>query len=1632
MAPRRTASSDAEEQAPDDEMVKLQFDEPLTWRPGKPIPIDTLLKRLDRLARELAELDQETTDPASLTKVAKEVASHQLLGHKDKGVRAYTACCVADILRLCAPDAPFTPSQLKDYFNLAVTSIIPALFDPSNPYNNQHKYVLRSLAEIKSIVLLLDVDGSEALLLRLFSSIFDGVSGSKSSSGDHIAKDVEFSMQDMLGVLVEDAASLPAPVVDVMMAQFLRAAAPGPARDRHNHVQLDENQATLLAKEEPEAYQMVKHLCQLYPDKMSRFVSQYFSDVIVDATSFSSRLDNKEDDGDGDDDDAPSGPSESDLRELRKAHTLIREIWKAAPQILQNVVPQIDAELSADNVHLRQLATETLGDMISGIGAAGPPPPPVLDPAVYPPPRLDGEDKTDMPPANILTTPMSSVSFPQAHNSTFHNFLSRRNDKSPAIRAAWTSAVGYILSTSAGGIGLGREDETALIQGLGEKLSDSDEKVRLAAVKAIECFTFQDVILKLAPNGGVAKEGSLLSTLADRCRDKKPAVRVAAMSLLGKLWGVATGELLAGNEIVTAALGAVPSRIYNSFYANDLELNVLLDRVIYEFLIPLSYPPAPKKATKNAAASNGSASQSQAAAASDPDAVRAERILLLVRSLDATGKKAFFAMQSRQPQFAQVLETYIKQCEQFNGGVMDDNASKKTANLHKTARYIATFLPDGPKAEQELYRFAKANDRRSYNLIRFIIGPENDFKTVHKALKELMKRIQASKDPAVRDTLLPLLYRSGCLMFNRSHLATIMEYSRSDKDGMGPAAHEILNEISQRNPDLFKTHIGQLCKDLVDQAPTQSKENDPVVVETLKACSAYARKYPRDVPADKDFTRTMINYALYGRPPRAAKYAVNILLAKKDDDQSQASAADLLKQILKDWTYGCKGFLNKLAAVSQLELLAPRVTADAEDTILNMAVQQVLLEVRNGASSKDPDWVGDDDEPGLDEECHAKLLALKLLVNRLRSMRDIDEAKEKAKPVWKLLMKLIRNQGELTKAEVTPKHHRSRLRLLAAQLMLKLCTQKHFDELLSPADFDALALTTQDPIQEVRHGFVRKLQKYLASGKLRSRFYTVVFLMAFEPNAEFKQRTETWIRSRARHFQDNKQPVLEAAMPRLLSLLAHHPDYSAELEELVDHARYLLFYVSLVATESNLGLIYKYAERVKQTQDALDPASNKHQVLSDLAQAVIRKWQEKKNWVFNAYSERVGLPMGLYAALKSHEEAQAIAEKQLVPDGIDEKLDDLLRAMDRKKKRKSTDDRGDGSHQPSHKRVRVSQPSGTSGTKDSKSAKTPTQKKSSSRTKKSSDSRSPSPVPRSRKSKKVAGDEESEIPPSERRRSSRSRRSLNTSYVERDSEDDDEEMLEGVAEWEYENGEIQKEAGDESETGESEGDSDGEVKGGEDEDSEKEEAEPEEAVEVKSAKKAKAAKPAATKPTRGKTTSTRAAATTPTASTRKNGRRSAPVDDKDDDSSSELSEVEVAEEDIEMADADAAEDSKAKGGDSDGEADGGQDSGEEEPKDDDQEEEEEEEEEEGEEEPASTRSSRRAAKGGKASKAKAPAAAAKGKAAAAKGNAAASATAKSAAGKKTLAERPAPVAAAAAASAGGRVTRARRKASGEE
>ncbi|KAG4416704.1 hypothetical protein IFR04_010163 [Cadophora malorum] len=1361
MAPRRGAEAVYEE--PEQDLVRLTFNEPLSWRAGKPIPTGELLRRLDTLANELREMDQEEIDKDSFTKVAKELAGQNLLGHKDKGVRAFAACCLVDVLKLCAPDAPFTPTQLKDVFTLFVTSILPALSDPSHAYNAQHKYVLVSLAEVKSIVLLCDIQNSDSLILHLFSSFFDMISGStKASTGESIAKDVEYHMTQMLVTLVDEAQSLPANVVDIIVAQFLRAATPGGGKGKQ---EVDGKQTTLLPKELPEAYNMAKSICNHCPEKMARYVSQYFNEVILEVSTGAPPKPNghrrTSDAADSDDEDVPAGPTESDLQELAKAHRLLRELWRASPAVLQNVIPQLEAELSADNVQLRTMATETLGDIISGIGAAGPPPPPLMDPAAYPPAKL--EDYPQNPVSDsILTTPISPQSFVQTHPSVYQSFMGRRNDKSSAIRSAWTTAVGRILITSAGGIGLSPHEEISLVQGLGEKLCDSDEKVRLAAVRAVSRFSFYDIMSKLAPNGSVNKSGSVLCSLADRARDRKHAVRTEAMTALGRIWGVAAGEIAVENETVADALGGIPTKIFDSFYVNDLEVNVLLDHVMFEQLIPLSYPPA----KKGKAANGDSRTQTNGDGPFDADKIRTERILLVVKSLDQKAKKAFYAMQSRRTTYSQVLQVFLKRCEEFNGGVIEGDAKDVKNKLDSTIKWLANLLPDPMRTTQELHKYAKLHDRRSYQLLRFAMAPESDFNTVFKAIKEFQKRINAAPNaPAgLLDTLIPIIYRSASLVYNRSHQPVILQYGRTDENGLAATARGVMKEISDKHPEIFKASVKELCKSLEEQAPSKTRANDAGSVDTLKALASFAKEAKEEGKSEINpttkFTQTLINFALYGTPAKVAKYAVTILHSI-EPARKEMHMKDLVDKALDGWTYGEDHFLTRIAAVSQLHLLDPKLLEDLNDEIIDITTQQILLKTRTPKTDDEPQWQSDEE---MDEECQAKCWAIKILVNRLRTTDDPEIAKNIAVPVYKLLNKLIVKKGELSKQNDTPARHRSRLRLLAAQQMLKLCKIKTFDELLSPVEFNQLALIAQDSLANVRSGFIEKLQKYIVKGKYPPRFTTIMFITAFEPVVDFKNSIMTWIRSRVKLCRDTKSTIFEQLFPRLLHLLAHHPDFSTEPSELADIGKYIIYYLSTVASEPSLALTYKYAERVKQARDLIPGDEDNIYILSDLAQTLIKKWEEKKGWSMQTYPGKVGIPAGLFGALPSHAVAQEIAEKNYLPEEVDKLLDGLVRkAEQRKQKRKSDDHEG----RPAKKVKTESKP---------RPVKVPAPKKE----KVVREKKTPKP-------KKSAGVFSTPDASSVDRRKSGRAASARKSYADRDDSDDDKEMWHGVAEWEYTN-----------------------------------------------------------------------------------------------------------------------------------------------------------------------------------------------------------------------------------------------------
>jgi sister chromatid cohesion protein PDS5 len=719
---------------------------------------------------------------------------------------------------------------------------------------------------------------------------------------------------------------------------------------------------------------------------------------------------------------------------------------------------------------------------------------------------------------------------------------------------------------------------------------------------------------------------------------------------------------------------------------------------------------------------------------------------------------------------------------------MDSDEAEIKARLTKLIDALAKMLPDPPKASSDLWMFAKKHDRRSYQLIRFCMAADSDYQTIYKAIKELTKRVQSSSSPGLLDTLTPLLYRSSLLVYNKSHIPAIMRLSKDDNNEIASTAHELLTEISSRTPEVLKAHVNAICRDLETEAPTLKKEDGPGVEDTLKACSGFAKKFPAEIPKDRKFLAAMNNFALYSNSPRAAKHAVSILMSVAD--KKEAYAKDLIQKCTKDWKYGTPHFLARLSTLAQLNLLAPDQAEEESDAIVHIAIYEILLKSRTPSPDDGYEW-----SETVDEETTAKELALKMLVNRIRSMESDDGIKEQLDAVVRILTRLITGEGELLKSKDSPAAQKSRLRLLAANLTLKICSMRRsVDELWTPQNFNSIAFVAQDSLIEVRTGFITKLKKYLGQSKLGNRWYTIPFLLAYEPFANLKDTTLTWLRARALFFsrpaRGQHSTVMESVFARLLSVLAHHPDYSHDTpSDLVDFTRYILFYLSAVANERNLSLIFHVAQRVKQCQDAVShDAESKEEVnenlyhLSDLAQATIRIFEGyHDNWTpMQTWPGKVKLPNALFAPLPSHDIAQEIAEKNYLPDEADEMIEKIVKSTMRKT----------STHTVARKRKIEGGGDATPAKKTKKAKTEKVEKEKALPIRKVGKNKTPKP-----KAKKGEGDQDN-VPSSERRKSGRA--TGGKSYKEEDSDEDDAEMEEWNEEDEAED-EEDAEAEEESE-----------------------------------------------------------------------------------------------------------------------------------------------------------------------------------------------------------------------------------------
>ncbi|XP_019443321.1 PREDICTED: uncharacterized protein LOC109347743 isoform X2 [Lupinus angustifolius] len=129
---------------------------------------DQLLQLLNELALVLSTVDQAPTEPIqkSLVPSMKALISDELLRHTDENVKISVTCCITEITRIAAPEAPYDDDQMKEIFKL----IVAAFGKLSHVSSRSYEKVLTitdNVAKVRLCLVMLDLQCDD-LVIEMF------------------------------------------------------------------------------------------------------------------------------------------------------------------------------------------------------------------------------------------------------------------------------------------------------------------------------------------------------------------------------------------------------------------------------------------------------------------------------------------------------------------------------------------------------------------------------------------------------------------------------------------------------------------------------------------------------------------------------------------------------------------------------------------------------------------------------------------------------------------------------------------------------------------------------------------------------------------------------------------------------------------------------------------------------------------------------------------------------------------------------------------------------------------------------------------------------------------------------------------------------------------------------------------------------------------------------------------------------------------------------------------------------------------------------------------------------------------------------------------------------------------------
>lgn len=1024
---------------------------------------DELIKRLKNLAHELSNADQ--TDRAEkYGTVAQSLVSPFILKHRDKDVKAHAACCLADILRIHAPEAPYDEEQLKAVF-LMMTNQLKGLGNTKSNLSKKSFYLLESLALVKSFNICLELDFQD-IILQLFKVLFQVVNENHSNK-------IQNFMLDVMCPIIQEGDSIPQELLDTVLVNIIEP-------------QKSENVV---------AYKLTCEFIKRTSSSLEPYLQMFFNSSLALGKTADSIL-------------------------AENIYDLILELNRICPSVLLSVVPQLEFKLKSEDVEERLSVTELLGQMFS---------------------EQDSELATQ-------------------NKALWNSYLGRFVDISVDVRVECIKRCKEFLKN--------HPDLVADISDkLHERQRDPDERVRQEVVITI-CDAAAENI------SGVSDQ--LLNDVCERTRDKKWHVRREAMMCLGKLYKKMTTGATA-NRTAAKKLSWVPSKLLHCYYLNTPENRLCVERILIGCLVPVSLEADQKM----------------------------KRLLHIYCKLDEAAVSAFHGILTCQQRVRTDIADLI---ELSTGEKSQDNETLVFSKIISLAR----AFPDAFKFQENLKKLRGMIKESSLReLLKTCVNPNVGCSNVFKAVSDVVVRL-GSKHP-VLETLKALLDRAAPLLVDENCIKALFklvkdaiegladdeddEYEWHESSGIKPVGKKglaLLLGLAGVFPSQFQND------DTFQQLLVFLKNKDQEIVDhSLKMLALTGDGIEKVNKSLANYYHPVLSKLALKGTPCQAKHSLRSI-AKISAASSQPFDR-VFTNLVSSLSYDCPLLLTTLTALGEIALLAPSLFETQRPAIVrDFVVKELLMKDRGetaDSNESEGEWCEDRD---VTQETQTKIKGIRLLVKWLRGRQG--NHKSSVQPVLRLLDSMLTHKGDLQQQGCVKAADCSRLRLAAACGMIKIAQEPHYIEYITLENFQRLSLVMQDPCYEVRDKFTKKLHKAEDVLKLPLEYLGIFALAAPEPVKERKTQVRQMITKNVKTRRDylkqhsaaqecSHSILPEYALPCVIHMLAHHPDFKQDDHEtLVQFKDYLWFFMEpIMAKADNYSFLKKLVENVKETKDAQAP-----------------------------------------------------------------------------------------------------------------------------------------------------------------------------------------------------------------------------------------------------------------------------------------------------------------------------------------------------------------------------------------------------------------------------------------------------------